>query len=55
MLRLDYKLIDHVGLFGFVGQFCVIGDNARDAVKATPGPEMRRDITYGGVGVSVNF
>ena len=55
VLRLDYKLIDHVGLFGFVGQFCVIGDNARDAVKATPGPEMRRDITYGGVGVSVNF
>lgn len=55
VLRLNYKLFDHVGLFGFVGQFCVIGDNARDAVKATPGPEMRRDITYGGVGVSVSF
>ena len=28
---------------------------ARDAVKATPGPEFRRDLTFGGVGVAVDF
>ena len=55
VLRIDYKLFDHVSLFGFVGQFCVIGDEARDAVKDTPGPEMRRDLTFGGVGVALDF
>ena len=55
VLRLDYRLVEHVSLFAFVGQFCVVGNDARDAVKATHGPEFRRDLTFGGVGVSVDF
>ena len=55
VLRLDYRLFEHVGLFAFVGQFCVVDGDARDAVKAMDVPEAKRDLTYGGVGVSVNF
>lgn len=55
VLRLDYRLVEHVGLFAFVGQFCLTSDDARDAVKATKAPEARRDLTYGGVGVAVDF
>lgn len=55
VFRLDYRLMDHVSLYGFVGQFCVVSDDARDAVKAASGPEMRRDITYGGAGVAIDF
>ncbi len=55
VFRLDYKLTEHVGLYGFVGQFGVVSDKARGAVKAASGPEARRDLTFGGVGVSVDF
>jgi hypothetical protein len=55
VLRLDYRLFDHVGLFAFVGQFGVVGEDARDAVKAMQIPEAKRDLTFGGAGVSVNF
>lgn len=55
VFRLDYRLFDHVGLFAFIGQFDVVGDDARDAVKAKQVPEAKRDLTYGGVGVSVSF
>ena len=55
VFRLDYRLMDHVSLYGFFGQFCVVSDDARDAVKAASGPEMRRDITYGGTGVAIDF
>lgn len=55
VFRLDYRLMDHVNLFAFVGQFGLVSDDARDAVKALKAPEARRDLTYGGVGVSVDF
>ena len=55
VLRLDYRLAEHVNLFAFVGQFGLVSDDARDAVKGIKAPEARRDLTYGGVGVSVNF
>ena len=55
VLRLDYRLAEHIGLFAFVGQFCLVSDEARSAVKSMKIPEARRDLTYGGVGVSVNF
>ena len=55
VFRLDYKLARHVNLFGFVGQFSVLSEKARGAVKAASGPEMRRDIAFGGIGVSVDF
>ena len=53
--RLDYALVEHVDLFAFVGQFCLLSSEARDAVKAADGPEMRRDLTFGGVGVALAF
>jgi len=55
VFRLDYKVIEHVGLFAFAGQFCVVGNDARDAMKAAHIPEGKRDITYGGAGVAVDF
>ena len=55
MARLDYALVEHVNLFAFVGQFCLLSSEARDAVKAADGPEMRRDITFGGVGIALDF
>ena len=53
--RLDYTIIEHVSLFAFVGQFCLVSDDARDAVKAIKAPEARRDITFGGAGVAIDF
>ena len=55
VLRLDYSLMEHVSLFAFVGQFCLVSDDARDAVKAMSAPQARRDLTYGGVGVALDF
>ena len=55
VFRLDYALTQNIGLFAFVGQFCLVSDDARDAVKATKTPEARRDLTFGGVGVSFDF
>ena len=55
VLRLDYKIVEHVSIFTFVGQFCRVSDDARDATKAAKGPEYRRDITYGGAGVALDF
>ncbi len=53
--RLDYAVMEHVGIFAFVGQFCLVSDDARDAVKGIHAPEARRDLTFGGVGASVEF
>ncbi len=55
VLRLDYKLTDYIGLYAFVWQFDLVSDDARDAVKSAHARESRRDITVGGVGISVNF
>ena len=53
--RLDYALVEHVNLFAFVGQFCLLSSEARDAIGAQTGPESRRDITFGGFGVALDF
>ena len=55
VLRLDYKLMDHVGIFAFVGQFCLVNRGARDAIKASDLKQAKRDLTYGGVGVTIDF
>ena len=55
VLRLDYRLAEHIGLFAFVGQFCLVSDEARSAVKSMKIPEARRDLTYGGVGLALDF
>ena len=53
--RLDYAILEHVDIFAFVGQFCLVSDDARDAVKGIHAPEARRDLTFGGMGVAVEF
>ena len=55
VVRLDYRLVEHVGLFAFAGQFCLVSDDARDAAKSMKIPEARRDLTYGGVGLALDF
>lgn len=55
VFRLDYSLTENIGLFAFVGQFCLVSDDARDAVKSQKVPEARRDLTFGGVGLSLDF
>ena len=55
VFRLDYSITENIGLFGFIGQFCLVSDDARDAVKAMHKPEAKRDLTFGGVGVSLDF
>jgi len=55
ILRLDYRLAEHIGLFAFVGQFCLVSDEALSAVKSMKIPEARRDLTYGGVGLALDF
>ena len=53
--RLDYAVVEHVNIFAFVGQFCIVSDDARDAVKGMHVPEAKRDLTFGGIGVAVEF
>ena len=55
VFRLDYRLAEHIGIFAFAGQFCLVSDDARDAAKAMKIPEARRDLTFGGVGIAVDF
>ena len=55
VFTLNYRLMEHVELYTFVGQFSLVSDDARDAVKATHAPEARRDLTYCGAGVRLDF
>lgn len=55
MLRLDYAVTENVGLFAFVHQFDVVSSDARDALDASTTPESRKDLTIGGVGITLNF
>lgn len=55
VLRLDYSITKNIGIFAFAGQFCLVSEDARAAVKDTKDPEARRDLTFGGAGVSIDF
>ncbi len=55
VLRLDYKITEYLNVYAFVWQFDVVSDEARDTLKATHLPEARRDLTVGGVGLSLSF
>jgi len=55
VFRLDYRLMDHVSVFAFLGEFCVVHREARDALKASSAKEAKRDLTYGGLGVAIDF
>jgi hypothetical protein len=43
------------GVFVFVHQFDVVSSDARDALDASTTPESRKDLTIGGVGITLNF
>ena len=55
MLRLDYAVTEWLGVFAFVHQFDVVSSDARAALDASTTPESRKDLTIGGVGVTLNF
>ena len=55
VLRLDYAISENFGLFAFVHQFDVVSSDARDALGASTSPESRKDLTIGGVGITLNF
>ena len=55
VLRLDYKITEWLNVYAFVWQFDVVSDKAHDTLKVTHLPEARRDLTVGGVGMSLNF
>ncbi len=55
IVRLDYALTENVGVYGFVGQYCVVSEDVRETLKASDAAEARRDLTYGGVGISFSF
>ena len=55
ILRLDYAITDWLGVFAFVHQFDIVSDDARDALERSSAPEAIKDITIGGIGLSVNF
>ena len=55
VLRLDYSITDYLGIYAFVWQFDIVPDDARDAVKESKAHESRRDLTVGGIGISLNF
>ena len=54
-LRLDYAMTKYVGLFVYVHQFDVVSSDARDALDASSAPEALKDLTMGGVGITVKF
>lgn len=55
VLRLDYAITENLGVYAFVWQFDIVSDDARDSVKASSAPESKRDLTVGGIGLSLNF
>ena len=55
MLRLDYAVTEWLGVFAFVHQFDVVSSDARAALDASTTPESRKDLTIGGVGITLNF
>ena len=55
VLRLDYKVTEFLSVYAFVWQFDMVSEDARDATKASCAPEAKRDLTVGGVGLSLSF
>ena len=55
VVRLDYRITEHFGLFAFAGYYGIILDDGRDAVDAMHNTDTRRDLAYGGGGVSFDF
>lgn len=55
MLRLDWQAMEHLSFYAFIAEFCLVSEDARDAVRASNAKEAKCDLTYGGVGVKLDF
>ncbi len=55
LVRLDYRLTDHLGVFAFAGYYGLVSDDARDAVNAMHHTDAQCDLAYGGAGLSLEF
>lgn len=55
VLRLNYKITEFLSVYAFVWRFDIVSEDARDATKASSAPEAKRDLTVGGVGLSLKF
>ena len=55
LLRLDYAVTDALSVFAFVHQFDVVQSDARDALDASSAPESVKDLTIGGIGLTLKF
>lgn len=55
VVRLDYAVTDWMKVFAFVGEYSMIDEAGRRAVKARRDLDGIRDIAYGGCGLSVTF
>ena len=55
VFRLDYRVTEFLNLFAFAGQYGLVMDDAREAVKASPAREATRDLTYAGLGFELDF
>lgn len=55
VLRLDWKVTENFGLYAFVAQLCTVSQDAREALHESTADESKRDITYGGVGLKLDF
>ena len=55
VIRLDYRITDHFGVFAFAGYYGILLDDARDAVDAMHHTDAKRDLAYGGAGITLDF
>lgn len=55
LMRLDYAVTDALSVFAFVHQFDVVQSDARDALDASSAPESVKDLTIGGIGLTIKF
>ena len=55
VLRLDWQATEHLGFYAFAAQYSLVSHDARDAVHASTAEEAKCDLTYGGVGMKLDF
>lgn len=55
VIRLDYAVTDYLNVFAFVGEYSIVDEAGRRAIKARHDGEGIRDLAYGGCGLSFTF
>ena len=54
-MRLDYAVTDWLNVFAFVGEYSLVDEAGRRAVKARRDIDGIRDLAYGGCGLALSF